>query len=64
MGIDFSRVQTFMAKHRLDVANVGTAFEHQRCHRMPKDVACAALADIGGSQILTYYPAQLIRSEG
>ena len=33
-----------MAQHRLYVPDIGATIEHQRCHRMPEEVAAPALA--------------------
>jgi hypothetical protein len=51
MRINLGGVQTFVTEHRLNVANVRTAFEHQGSHRVPKDVAGTALRDFGSPHI-------------
>ena len=45
--VNLRRVQTLVAKHGLDVANIRSAFEHQGCHCVSKDMARTSLGDFG-----------------
>ena len=49
VGIDLGRVQPLVAQHRLNVANICTAFEHKGCHRVSKDMTGTTLRDFGCS---------------
>ncbi len=52
-----------MPEHLLDVPDVGTAFEHERRHRVPEQVAGATLPDIRGLHVLRHDQAQVARRE-
>ena len=51
VGIDLGRVQPLVAQHGLNVANICTAFEHQGCHCVPKDMVGTSLGDFGCPQV-------------
>jgi hypothetical protein len=61
--IDLRGIEPYVAKHRLDVANVRAAFEHQRRHGMAEDVTCSTLADPRRFYVLPSQPAQVVRRE-
>ena len=46
LRVDLRRLQIGVAEHRLNEADIGAAFEHQRRHGVPEHVARAALADV------------------
>ena len=56
VGIDLGRVQPLVAQHRLNVANICTAFEHKGCHRVSKDMTGTSLGDFGCPYVVTCYP--------
>lgn len=51
LGVDDGGLQFDVTEHRLDVADVGTVYEHQRGHRVAKQVARAFLANLRGIDV-------------
>ena len=47
LGVNHRGVQPGVAQHRLDEPNVRAVFQHQRGHRVPKQMATALFADVG-----------------
>ena len=47
LGVDCSCLKLDVTEHRLDVAYVGSVLQHQRRHRMAKQMARTAFADPG-----------------
>jgi len=45
LGVDFRCRELGVAQHRLDVTDVGSVFEHQRGHRVTKQMARTAFTD-------------------
>jgi len=52
--VDLGRLQVFVAKHGLDVAHVGPAFQHQRGHGVAEKMAGATLAKRRPLDMLTH----------
>ena len=54
LGVDLGGGEVGMAKHGLDEPDVGPAFEHQRRHGVPEQMAGTALAEIGGGDVIAH----------
>src|SRR5690606_12390141 len=57
-GVDLSGAQLGVAEDLLDQADVGAVLEHQRGHRMTKDMAGASFVDAGLLDVAAHDPGQ------
>jgi hypothetical protein len=62
--VDGRRRSEHVAKKLLNVADVGTAFEHQRCHRMAQKVAGPVLPETGLLDVAAHHLRQSAAAEG
>jgi len=47
MGVDLRATQRGVAEHLLDVANVGSVFEHERGHGVAEDMGRSFFMNVG-----------------
>ena len=64
MCIDLRGLKIGVAEHRLDVARVGAAFEHQRRHGVAEQVTRAMLADIGLLDVPAHQFGEIVDGNG
>ena len=58
--IDLGGGEAGVAEHGLDVADVGSAFEHQGGHGVAKEVTGASLAELGSEDVIPHHLAQMV----
>jgi len=54
LGVNLRGAQLGVAKHLLNEPDVGPVFQHQRGHRMPKQMATAAFTKLGGVNVFPH----------
>jgi hypothetical protein len=60
---DLRRLQVRVAHHGLNEPDIRAAFQHQRRHRVPKQMASALLTHARFLHIPAHYPGQVIQRE-
>ena len=53
-----------MAQHLLDEADVDSVLQHDRRHRVPKEMARTSLTDVCGVHVVAHHLRQAVRVEG
>src|SRR5271169_6183424 len=60
MCINLRCVQPYMTQHSLDIPDVRSSFEHQRRHRVTKDMTSPRLTDIRGPDVAARQPTEVV----